>query len=39
MARLIAAAALLVAFVSLAAIVIPIRRGHSISPLEALRSE
>ena len=35
----IAAAALLVAAISLAAIAIPIRRALSISPLAALRSE
>jgi ABC-type antimicrobial peptide transport system permease subunit len=35
----IGAAALLVAFVSLAAIAMPIRRALSISPIEALRSE
>jgi ABC-type antimicrobial peptide transport system permease subunit len=35
----IAAAALLVAVVSLAAIAMPIRRAVSISPIEALRSE
>ena len=35
----IAAAALLVAVVSLAAIAMPIRRALSISPIEALRSE
>ena len=35
----IAAAALLVAVVSLAAIAMPIRRAVSISPIDALRSE
>jgi ABC-type antimicrobial peptide transport system permease subunit len=35
----IAAAALLVAVVSLAAIAMPIRRALSISPIEALRAE